>query len=1099
MKLLPKVIAVCSLVAFIVIGGLGYFVYSSVKSDRLFSIRQSIDSDVSFVVAKLEEKQTQISAISRAISRNRQITKALSLFENRGVSQELNESILIYPYINYILISEIDGTVFTSSTRDGKEKKLQGEELLLRNIKEHPLFTPPLEREVIKSAIAIDPYLKLIGLQEKLAQLYTVNIYKRGNIIGQLSVSVDWQRIYSKELKDVIDQLSTYKQSIIGALIYDNDGEIILSELYEGNKQNLNFVNAEHYTPSISKLTSTKDHWVGDEKLQVILSFDQQTELQAIKTIAANIAGITVASIVLMSVLLYIILKQVLLTRISELHKSTRQIGKGDFSFRIRDLGSDEIGDLADNLNSMVRQLGKNTTSIEELNKVSELRRIALRELDEQKIALNKHAIVDITDLEGNITFANEKLSEISGYSNGEIVGKNHRIFNSGYHDVALFTDLYQTIMNGNVWKGEICNRSKSKEHFWVDTTIVPFFEDDNKPSSYIAIRTDITERKNAEFALKENTRQLELVIDSTGVGVWDWQVQTGAVTYNERWAEIIGYTLAELTPLDITTWEKHAHPDDLKKSAKFLEAHWSGNTNRYECEARMIHKNGNTIWVLDSGKVVEWNEDGSPGRMIGTHQDITRSKNDEVNLIESKVQAENAARAKSEFLASMSHEIRTPMNGVLGMLGLVLHSELSNEQKHKIEVAQSSAKSLLSLINDILDFSKVEAGKVELEYLDFDLRNMLGEISESMGLQAQTKNLELILDIKKVNESYVKGDPGRIRQIITNIVGNAIKFTSYGEIVIKAELTVHDRASWRLQCSISDTGIGIERDNVSRLFDSFVQVDASTTRKYGGTGLGLAIVKKLCVLMGGDIKVSTQLGKGSQFIFDLILLKSKHSKHVIPQVAMHELNLLVVDDNKTNREVLTTQLEHWGAKVTEAVSGPEALEICDEVIKQGSALFDIAFLDMQMSEMDGAELGKILKANPSYKKMHLVMMTSIGTQGDAKLFSELGFDAYFPKPATTSDLFAALSIVAEDGETLKDAEPLVTSHYVRDLAQISPIDTTDNSALRDVRILIVEDNPINLQVAIGILNEYKINLIDSASNGREAIEVLTRANPANP
>ena len=619
-----------------------------------------------------------------------------------------------------------------------------------------------------------------------------------------------------------------------------------------------------------------------------------------------------------------------------------------------------EIGQLAESFNHMlkVRQGYE-----QELQQSSAKTKNALSRLEDQKFALDQHSIVAITDVQGNITFVNEKFSEISGYSQEELVGENHRLLNSGTHDTEFFKDMYRTIANGHVWRGEICNKAKNGSLYWVDTTIVPFMGANNKPVSYIAIRTDITERE----------------------------------------------------------------------------------TSRLE-------------------------------------------------LIEAKEDAEIAAQAKSEFLASMSHEIRTPMNGVLGMLGLLQNTELTQDQLHRVEIAQSSAKSLLALINDILDFSKVDAGKMELEYLDFNLRAMLGDFAEVMGHQAQGKGLELVLDIKQIEQSQVKGDPGRLRQIITNIVSNAIKFTSEGEVVITARLTSIDDDFWQFECDVSDTGIGIAQKKIAGLFDSFSQVDASTTREFGGTGLGLAIVKKLCELMAGEISVSSEEGKGSQFAIKVKLQKSHISQQVLPEVDISKLNLLMVDDNDTNREVLRAQLEHWGAAVTEAEGGQQALDICEQRIEQQEkSFFDIAFLDMQMPGMDGAELGKKLKQDNRYKNMKLIMMTSMGDRGDERYFADLGFSAYFPKPATTSDLFEALSVVAKGGVVLEQAEPLVTSHYLKILTPDKHLKTNSLEVdfLKKIRILLVEDNQMNQMVATGILNGFGIEMIDIAANGLEAIAFL--------
>lgn len=1196
-----------------------------------------------------------------------------------------------------------------------------------------------------------------------------------------------------------------------------------------------------------------------------------------------------------------------------KLAQATEQVSKGKEKGIPIFTDSVELYQLSTDLSELVITKANQQTNLQQQ---SNALKGALKQLEDQKAALDEHSIVAITDVKGTITFVNRKFCEISGYTESELIGQNHRILNSGQHPTSFFETLYKTIKSGQVWRGKICNKSKRGDLYWVDTTISPFLDERGYPQSFIAIRTDITALKYKEFELEQHKTQLELVLDSTAVGVWDWYIDTDKVTFNKRWAEIIGYSLDELTPT-ISTWLDNAHPDDLIESEKKLSEHFCGQTDYYVAESRMRHKNGQWIWVLDAGRVVEWNNDGTPKRMIGTHLDITDRKEiefqlqqgrdrfsslvenipgivyrckydqtwtmlymsdqtraitgydpldiinnysveftqlihpDDLAAVEQQVteqvvkqapwsiefrlvaldgsirwvhekgqavydaqgnvlyldgfilditeryhtqsqiyrqqslleamskqgqigawevdlekntiywseevrvihevdvdfepvldqalnfykegehreaisglferavshgedwdveliiitktgkerwvrsigqsefkdqqcirvygsfqnidtykrlelesiktnrynknlasltvspeiqtgsfelvkdiithamcdvldvkrasvwlfdaqkqemecmslyiseegvqpqcltlkvsdypnyyktlfdngvvaiedvmtqsatsefvedytkthniksildtvistgegtlgvlsaesvgetrawsqneetylrslatligsvlmserrkqtaeklkvalaKANEAALAKSQFLATMSHEIRTPMNGVLGMLELIELEPLNKPIQTKVSIAKNSANSLLSVINDILDFSKVEAGKIELESINFNACDLLGEIAEAQAHSAQGKNIEIILDVVGVVPADLKGDPGRIRQVVTNLISNAVKFTPAGEVVVSAGIQ-SNVDEYKLTVSVKDSGIGIDIAKIKELFTPFSQVDASTTREYGGTGLGLAICKQLTELMGGGVSVESEVGKGSEFTATFSLLRGVESQQSLPSADIGHLKVLVVDDNETNRIVISQQLAHWGASVELASDADQALELCKKCFEENKPLYDIAVLDMQMPKMNGIELCRVMKADDKIKNMPLVMMTSIAGMEGAQKYSDAGFQAYFPKPITTADLIAAMAVITQKADL--DNLPLVTSSYISSLRS--------NKKNQHHRVLLVEDNPINQQVAKLMLNKlgYDYTL---AENGVQALTVLSKS-----
>ena len=763
-----------------------------------------------------------------------------------------------------------------------------------------------------------------------------------------------------------------------------------------------------------------------------------------------------------------------------------------------------------------------------------------VRELEAHLAVLNSSTLMSITDGDGCIIDINELFCRSSGYSREELLGRNHRLLNSGHHPRKFFMDLYRTIATGQPWRGEICNRAKNGACFWIDFTIVPTVESDGRVARYTASGTDITARKHAEQMLASLRDRHELAIRSSGVCLWDWNLVSGSVEYYGMWGPMLGYTDDELTDAPRRFLNDAMHPDDLARATEEIRRHCNGETPLFESEARMRHKDGRWIWILMRGSVNERDANGLALRIsgttidiselkqatrqaekseallksildllpqrvfwkdregrflgvnrsfknfvgtedvigktdldmpwgaqgeffqewdrrimatrepvfnllseltggdartswqttskvplvdargevwgvLGTSLDITSFKQTEVELVRARNEAEAASKAKSAFLATMSHEIRTPMNGVIGCTELLLATGLDDEQRGLASTIRDSGQSLMTIIDDILDFSRIEAGRVTVERSSIDAKKISVGVVTLLRPKAADKRLELELHWPPAS-SHVLADAGRLRQVLLNLVSNAIKFTESGRVTIRA----NDAADGVLSIEVEDSGIGISADLLPRLFTKFTQADSSATRKYGGTGLGLAISKQLVELMGGQIGVRSRPGMGSTFWFTLpsaqrvdasttakvaALAADTNLQQEQPAAVGEPLQVLLVEDHAVNRMLATRMLTKLGCEVDIAENGRIA---CERMAHQH---YEVLFMDCQMPEMDGFEATRLIRSREANngRRTPIVALTANAMTEDRERCLAAGMDDYISKPYSAADFQRAL------------------------------------------------------------------------------------------
>ncbi|MEY3124169.1 MAG: hypothetical protein RLZZ573_689 [Pseudomonadota bacterium] len=853
--------------------------------------------------------------------------------------------------------------------------------------------------------------------------------------------------------------------------------------------------------------------------------------------------------------------------------------------------GYDNLDGLAELLNSLVQQKEE---SEQDLHAV-------LGDLAHMKFALDQHAILSTTDLAGNILYVNDKFCEISEYSRAELLGRNHRIIGSGTHDRAFFTKLWSTISAGSVWHGEICNSAKSGNLYWVSATIVPLRDDAGKVSMYIAIRTDITERKAMEARIKETEVRLRRIANTVPGVVFQWRVgvdsikftfvsdrlqevrglssqavlknpelvtnqivpedrqrvmegifaaarrreirndtyrvllpdglvhwlqtsmspepdlaQDGSTVFTGIWQDVTETRAADarlrdvtdnvpvvvfqyqfaasgqlkilfvsraiesmcgLRPIDMVADSRvffaEVLPDDRAMVVNSMELA-RGLSRNWELDFRVAHAvTHETIWVHAQSQP-QTHETGSTV-WNGYLTDITEVRRSSKELQKAKEDAEAANRAKSDFLANMSHEIRTPMNGVIGMTELLMDTSMDAEQRDYLNIVKSSSESLLRVINDILDFSKIEAGKLLIEHIPFNLGRSLEDTLKTLALRAHEKGLELVCDIAPDVPLTVVGDPGRLRQVLLNIIGNAFKFTEKGEVVLRVRCASECTDGTELVFSVSDTGVGIPETKLKTIFDAFSQEDSSTTRRYGGTGLGLTICARLVEALGGRIWVDSVLGKGSVFHFQIrVGVDATPAVLNLPNDQFDGLRMLVVDDNEVTRTVISRALQATGVLTHEAASGAEALQWLAENGRMGSPC-DMVLLDSHMPGMDGFMLAQRLRLSPGCARIPLLMLSSGCLQGDSLRAREAGIAGYLTKPVSRSELLQAVARLMAGTSEVSAA--LLTRESAAGAGAV-------------MRVLLVEDHMVNQKLAVNLLQRWGHQVV-VADNGLLALDAL--------
>ncbi len=680
---------------------------------------------------------------------------------------------------------------------------------------------------------------------------------------------------------------------------------------------------------------------------------------------------------------------------------------------------------------------------------------------------------IAVVDQDTTCLGVNPEFAALFGFTAEEVTGR--RLFDVlvPERDLGDSDAIRRRVLAGETVVTEGGRRRKDGTLVTVRISAAPVTGEE--PARILLLYTDMTAIRETERAMRAAQARLELVLASSNAIIYALRLDTTGITttwVSENLPRLTGYSVAESMAPD--WWVGNLHPEDHERvlaaqSGLMSEGHL---TNEY----RFRQKDGSFRWFRDEARLLRA-EGGAPQEIVGTWVDITDFKLAEATMQEGRDLAERSARARTEFLANMSHEIRTPLNAVLGLTELLLDTELTPEQSHSLRLVQAAGESLLTLLNDILDLSKIEAEHLALEAIPFDLRYLLESTAGLLAVRVADRDIEMVVDVGGEVPHQLIGDPTRLRQVLSNLVGNALKFTERGEVALSAAVVGAHPERPLIRFAVRDTGVGIPLDKQQAIFEQFTQADASMTRKYGGTGLGLSIARRLVALMGGELALRSEVGRGSEFYFSIPLVVDQDRPAPTADAAvLAGHRILVVDDNATNRRIVREMLRAAEVEVDESASVTAGLAALRRAAGEGRP-YSVALIDAQMPDQDGFDLAAAVHADPVLAgTVRLMMLTSAGQRGDIQRCRGVGIEAYLMKPISRGDLLTAMSRLLGTGPEAPLAE-VVTRHT---LAEERP----------HLHILLAEDNPVNQMVAAAMLRK-RGHIVTLVNNGREAVDAV--------